>query len=73
MTPRTPIAVAVLAMTTLHIDRPYALQRPQPETTIQIGGIFMQLTQRGGPVTNKGRVRGLLSAWGAFFDRDARG
>jgi hypothetical protein len=33
---------------------------------------FMQLAQRGGPVTNKGKVRGLLQAWGAFFDREMR-
>lgn len=33
---------------------------------------FMQLSARGGPVTNKGRVRGLLSAWGSFFDKEIR-
>jgi hypothetical protein len=33
---------------------------------------FLQLAQRGGPVTNKGKVRGLLQAWGAFFDREIR-
>jgi hypothetical protein len=33
---------------------------------------FMQLARRGGPVTNKGKVRGLLQAWGTFFDREMR-
>jgi hypothetical protein len=33
---------------------------------------FHQLTRRGGPVTNKGKPRGLLAAWGAFFDREMR-
>lgn len=33
---------------------------------------FMQLASRGGPITNKGKVRGLLSAWGSFFDREVR-
>lgn len=33
---------------------------------------FMQLASRGGPITNKGRVRGLLAAWGSFFDREIR-
>lgn len=33
---------------------------------------FMQLARRGGPVTNKGKVRGLLQAWGVFFDREMR-
>lgn len=33
---------------------------------------FLQLVNRGGPVTHKGRTRGLLAAWGAFFDRELR-
>ena len=33
---------------------------------------FMQLAQRGGPVTNKGKVRGLLQAWCSFLDRELR-
>lgn len=33
---------------------------------------FLQLCLRGGPLTSKGRVRGLLAAWGAFFDRELR-
>lgn len=33
---------------------------------------FLQLVNRGGPVTTKGRTRGLLAAWGAFFDRELR-
>jgi hypothetical protein len=34
--------------------------------------MFAQLAQRGGPITNKGRVRGLLSAWCQFLDRELR-
>ena len=33
---------------------------------------FMRLCAMGGPVTNKGKVRGLLHAWGTFFDREMR-
>jgi hypothetical protein len=27
---------------------------------------------QGGPVTSKGKTRGLLQAWGSFFDRELR-
>jgi hypothetical protein len=33
---------------------------------------FAQLCRQGGPVTNKGKTRGLLQAWGTFFDREMR-
>ena len=31
---------------------------------------LVRLCMQGGPVTNKGKVRGLLQAWGSFFDRE---
>jgi hypothetical protein len=33
---------------------------------------WFQLASRGGPVTSKGRLRGLLSAWSSFFDKELR-
>lgn len=33
---------------------------------------FMQLSTRGGPITSKGRVRGLLSLYASAFDRELR-
>jgi hypothetical protein len=33
---------------------------------------FLRMCLQGGPVTNKGKTRGLLAAWGSFFDREMR-
>lgn len=33
---------------------------------------FARMCQQGGPVTSKGKTRGLLQAWGTFFDRELR-
>lgn len=33
---------------------------------------FLRMSSQGGPVTTKGKTRGLLQAWGSFFDREMR-